>query len=221
MSPGFVQDALPAASLPVRGSSPQKMTPTSRRRARCCCTGGGCKRVLVSSFGMRVRGAGNSCYAWPLSQQLKVLLLLCELLATVSASKFRTCEPYLDAAGIYHSGFHCPRLNDERKQTYCCRQSNQTLKYCCNRLEFQNMTRINQTVATRSSVNYGLMAAVLVYGLGVAALLLMDLLYYCSVNRDKLRPCRAPASLCGGYGDSPEGSFSTPGQRSSLGQRAS
>ncbi|XP_067829566.1 protein shisa-like-1a [Heptranchias perlo] len=128
---------------------------------------------------------------------LQTVLLLCELLATVYASNYRTCEPYLDAAELYHSGFHCPRLNEERKWTYCCRLDNQTLKYCCNESEFQSTMKINQTAPTRSSVNYGSRTVVFVYGLCVASLLLMDLLHYCTLNRHNLSRYWAPCCLCG------------------------
>ncbi|XP_059801897.1 protein shisa-like-1 isoform X1 [Hypanus sabinus] len=193
------------------------MTQTSGRRAHY---GGGCSWILLSSFGMTIRGAGNRSYKQSLFHQLHVFLLLSELLATVSASKFRTCEPYLDAVGLYHPGFHCPRLNDDQKQTYCCRQSNQTLKYCCNKPEFQSTKGVNLTEATRSPVKYGLLAAVLVYGLGVIALLLTDLLYYYSLNRDDPRLCPAPASLCRRRGNNAEGRSPALGENLSSGQCA-
>ncbi|XP_041034455.1 protein shisa-like-1a [Carcharodon carcharias] len=87
------------------------------------------------------------------SSQLLTVLLLCELLATVSAFKYRTCEPYQDAAKMHHSGFYCPRLNEEQNRVYCCRQSHQTLKYCCNESQFQSTMKINQTAPTTSFVS--------------------------------------------------------------------
>ncbi|XP_067871695.1 protein shisa-like-1a [Heterodontus francisci] len=129
-----------------------------------------------------------------LFNQLQVVLLLCELLATASASKYRICEPYLDAAKLYHSGFHCPRLNEEQARTYCCWQSNQTLKYCCNESEFQSTMKINQTTSTRNSLNYGSRSAVFVYGLCVVTLLLTDLLHYYTLDRHNL--WRDRASCC-------------------------
>ncbi|XP_048473051.1 protein shisa-like-1 [Rhincodon typus] len=129
--------------------------------------------------------------------QLLASLLLCELLVTVSASKYRICEPYLDAAKKYHSGFHCPRLNEDQRQTHCCHQSNQTLKYCCNEAEFQSTMKMNKSAQTRSSVNYGSMAVVFVYGLCVVALLLTDLLHYYMLNRHNLWWYQPPHCLCG------------------------
>ncbi|GCC33821.1 hypothetical protein chiPu_0012292 [Chiloscyllium punctatum] len=129
--------------------------------------------------------------------QLLTSLLLCELLGTVSASKYRICEPYLDTAKKYHSGFYCPRLNEDQGQTHCCRQSNQTLKYCCNETEFQSTMKMNKSAQTRSSVNYGSMAVVFVYSLCVVALLLTDLLHYYTLNRDNLWWFQPLQCLCG------------------------
>ncbi|XP_072348807.1 protein shisa-like-1a [Scyliorhinus torazame] len=137
------------------------------------------------------------------SSQLLTVLLLCELLITVSASKYRTCEPYLDAAKMYHYGFYCPRLNEEQKHIYCCRQSDQTLKYCCNESEFQSTMKFNQTAPETGTFKYGSMIAVLLYGMCVVALLLTDLLHYRSPDRQNLWQHQPPwcFSGCGNDGD--------------------
>ncbi|XP_069758330.1 uncharacterized protein [Narcine bancroftii] len=205
-------EALPAASVPSGGSAPRRGPGWTKRRPL--------RLGLVPAFGMKSRRPGCGSYKLSHSKQFQILLL-CGLLATVSSVKCGTCEPYLDAAGTYHFGFHCPRLNDERRQSYCCRQSNQTLKYCCSKSEFQSMMRINQTVAARSPIDYGLMAAVVLYSVGVTALLLTDLLHYCLANRHRIRLCPSSASLCGDHRSSSEVWVPTPGQESTLGQEAS
>ncbi|XP_071407661.1 protein shisa-like-1 isoform X2 [Pithys albifrons albifrons] len=120
-------------------------------------------------------------------QSLNVLMVLLSLLlSAVLAAHFRVCEPYTDHKGRYHFGFHCPRLSDNKSFIFCCHHNNTVFKYCCNETEFQAVMQMNLTGSADGYMhnNYSALLGVWIYGFLVLLLLLLDLLYYSSLNYD-------------------------------------
>ncbi|NXL86425.1 SHSL1 protein, partial [Alectura lathami] len=105
---------------------------------------------------------------------------------TVLSAHFRVCEPYTDYKGRYHFGFHCPRLSDNKSYIFCCHHNNTVFKYCCNETEFQTVMQMNLTGSADGYMhnNYSALLGVWIYGFFVVILLVLDLLYYSSMNYD-------------------------------------
>ncbi|NXV57142.1 SHSL1 protein, partial [Molothrus ater] len=104
----------------------------------------------------------------------------------VLSAHFRVCEPYTDYKGRYHFGFHCPRLSDNKSYIFCCHHNNTVFKYCCNETEFQTVMQMNLTGNADGYMhnNYSALLGVWIYGFFVVILLILDLLYYSSMNYD-------------------------------------
>ncbi|NWI53792.1 SHSL1 protein, partial [Calyptomena viridis] len=104
----------------------------------------------------------------------------------VLCAHFRVCEPYTDYKGRYHFGFHCPRLSDNKSYIFCCHHNNTVFKYCCNETEFQTVMQMNLTGSADGYMhnNYSALLGVWIYGFFVVVLLILDLLYYSSLNYD-------------------------------------
>ncbi|XP_027585962.1 protein shisa-like-1 isoform X1 [Pipra filicauda] len=120
-------------------------------------------------------------------QSLNVLMVLLSLLlSAVLSAHFRVCEPYTDYKGRYHFGFHCPRLSDNKSYIFCCHHNNTVFKYCCNETEFQTVMQMNLTGSADGYMhnNYSALLGVWIYGFFVVILLILDLLYYSSLNYD-------------------------------------
>ncbi|XP_039577195.1 protein shisa-like-1 isoform X1 [Passer montanus] len=120
-------------------------------------------------------------------QSLNVLIVLLSLLLSeVLSAHFRVCEPYTDYKGRYHFGFHCPRLSDNKSYIFCCHHNNTVFKYCCNETEFQTVMQMNLTGNADGYMhnNYSALLGVWIYGFFVVILLILDLLYYSSMNYD-------------------------------------
>ncbi|XP_027305887.1 protein shisa-like-1 isoform X5 [Anas acuta] len=120
-------------------------------------------------------------------QSLNVLMVLLSLLlSAVLSAHFRVCEPYTDYKGRYHFGFHCPRLSDNKSYIFCCHHNNTVFKYCCNETEFQTVMQMNLTGNADGYMhnNYSALLGVWIYGFFVVILLVLDLLYYSSMNYD-------------------------------------
>ncbi|XP_064372891.1 protein shisa-like-1 [Dromaius novaehollandiae] len=120
-------------------------------------------------------------------QSLNVLMVLLSLLLSAALSAhFRVCEPYTDYKGRYHFGFHCPRLSDNKSYIFCCHHNNTVFKYCCNETEFQTVMQMNLTGNADGYMhnNYTALLGVWIYGFFVVILLVLDLLYYSSMNYD-------------------------------------
>ncbi|XP_018774094.1 protein shisa-like-1 [Serinus canaria] len=120
-------------------------------------------------------------------QSLNVLMVLLSLLLSAALSAhFRVCEPYTDYKGRYHFGFHCPRLSDNKSYIFCCHHNNTVFKYCCNETEFQTVMQMNLTGNADGYMhnNYSALLGVWIYGFFVVILLILDLLYYSSMNYD-------------------------------------
>ncbi|KAF2986872.1 hypothetical protein EK904_012224 [Melospiza melodia maxima] len=102
------------------------------------------------------------------------------------SAHFRVCEPYTDYKGRYHFGFHCPRLSDNKSYIFCCHHNNTVFKYCCNETEFQTVMQMNLTGNADGYMhnNYSALLGVWIYGFFVVILLILDLLYYSSMNYD-------------------------------------
>ncbi|XP_010288795.1 PREDICTED: uncharacterized protein KIAA1644 homolog, partial [Phaethon lepturus] len=102
------------------------------------------------------------------------------------SAHFRVCEPYTDYKGRYHFGFHCPRLSDNKSYIFCCHHNNTVFKYCCNETEFQTVMQMNLTGNADGYMhnNYSALLGVWIYGFFVVILLVLDLLYYSSMNYD-------------------------------------
>ncbi|XP_073172569.1 protein shisa-like-1 isoform X1 [Lepidochelys kempii] len=120
-------------------------------------------------------------------QSLNVLMVVFLLLLSAALSAhFRVCEPYTDYKGRYHFGFHCPRLSDNKSYIFCCHHNNTVFKYCCNETEFQTVMQMNLTGNADGYMhnNYTALLGVWIYGFFVVILLVLDLLYYSSMNYD-------------------------------------
>ncbi|XP_065439789.1 protein shisa-like-1 isoform X2 [Chrysemys picta bellii] len=120
-------------------------------------------------------------------QSLNVLMVVFLLLLSAALSAhFRVCEPYTDYKGRYHFGFHCPRLSDNKSYIFCCHHNNTVFKYCCNETEFQTVMQMNLTGNADGYMhnNYSALLGVWIYGFFVVILLVLDLLYYSSMNYD-------------------------------------
>ncbi|KAM9173260.1 protein shisa-like-1 isoform 2-T5 [Pangshura tecta] len=120
-------------------------------------------------------------------QSLNVLMVVFLLLLSAALSAhFRVCEPYTDYKGRYHFGFHCPRLSDNKSYIFCCHHNNTVFKYCCNETEFQTVMQMNLTGNADGYMhnNYSALLGVWIYGFFVVILLILDLLYYSSMNYD-------------------------------------
>nr|XP_014431280.1 protein shisa-like-1 isoform X1 [Pelodiscus sinensis]XP_014431281.1 protein shisa-like-1 isoform X1 [Pelodiscus sinensis]XP_014431282.1 protein shisa-like-1 isoform X1 [Pelodiscus sinensis]XP_014431283.1 protein shisa-like-1 isoform X1 [Pelodiscus sinensis]XP_014431284.1 protein shisa-like-1 isoform X1 [Pelodiscus sinensis] len=120
-------------------------------------------------------------------QSLNVLMVVFLLLLSAALSAhFRVCEPYTDYKGRYHFGFHCPRLSDNKSYIFCCHHNNTVFKYCCNETEFQTVMQMNLTGNADGYMhnNYSALLGVWIYGFFVMILLVLDLLYYSSMNYD-------------------------------------
>ncbi|XP_060109680.1 protein shisa-like-1 isoform X3 [Heteronotia binoei] len=120
-------------------------------------------------------------------QSLNTLMVVFSvLLPTALSAHFRVCEPYTDYKGREHFGFHCPRLSDNKSYTFCCHHNNTVFKYCCNETEFQTVMQMNLTGNTDGYMhnNYSALLGVWIYGFFVVVLLVLDLLYYSSMNYD-------------------------------------
>uniref|UniRef100_A0A8D0BJG6 Shisa like 1 n=1 Tax=Salvator merianae TaxID=96440 RepID=A0A8D0BJG6_SALMN len=102
------------------------------------------------------------------------------------SAHFRVCEPYTDYKGRSHFGFHCPRLSDNKSYIFCCHHNNTVFKYCCNETEFQTVMQMNLTGNAEGYMhnNYSALLGVWIYGFFVVVLLVLDLLYYSSMNYD-------------------------------------
>ena len=64
------------------------------------------------------------------------------------STHYRVCEPYSDHKGRYHTGFHCPRLSENKTYMFCCHHNNTAFKYCCNETKFQMVMQINLTTTS-------------------------------------------------------------------------
>ncbi|XP_053110081.1 protein shisa-like-1 isoform X1 [Hemicordylus capensis] len=139
-------------------------------------------------------------------QLLNTLVLLSLFLPAALSAHFRVCEPYTDYKGRSHFGFHCPRLSDNKSYIFCCHHNNTVFKYCCNETEFQTVMQMNLTgnadgymhkkgtlapygtgvtpVCKIPTSNYSALLGVWIYGFFVVVLLVLDLLYYSSMNYD-------------------------------------
>ncbi|XP_048371416.1 protein shisa-like-1 isoform X5 [Sphaerodactylus townsendi] len=120
-------------------------------------------------------------------QSLNTLMIVFSvLLPTALSAHFRVCEPYTDYKGREHFGFHCPRLSDNKTYIFCCHHNNTVFKYCCNETEFQTVMQMNLTVSADGYMhnNYSALLGVWIYGFFVVVLLVLDLLYYSSMNYD-------------------------------------
>ncbi|XP_077166686.1 protein shisa-like-1 isoform X3 [Paroedura picta] len=120
-------------------------------------------------------------------QSLNTLMVIFSvLLSTALSAHFRVCEPYTDYKGREHFGFHCPRLSDNKSYTFCCHHNNTVFKYCCNETEFQAVMQMNLTGNNDGYMhnNYSALLGVWIYGFFVVVLLVLDLLYYSSMNYD-------------------------------------
>ncbi|NXM74165.1 SHSL1 protein, partial [Serilophus lunatus] len=117
-------------------------------------------------------------------QQLLSVVVTGVLCLAVLGAHFRVCEPYTDYKGRYHFGFHCPRLSDNKSYILCCHHNNTVFKYCCNETEFQAVMQLNLTGSADGYMhnNYSALLGVWIYGFLVLILLLLDLLYYSSLN---------------------------------------
>ncbi|KAM6437208.1 protein shisa-like-1 isoform 2-T2 [Liasis olivaceus] len=132
---------------------------------------------------LNVKKTMTSC-GW---QSLHTLMVvLCSLLSAAFSAHFRVCEPYTDYKGRSHFGFHCPRLSDNKSYIFCCHHNNTVFKYCCNETEFQTVMQMNLTGNADGYMhnNYSALLGVWVYGFFVVILLVLDLLYYSSMNYD-------------------------------------
>ncbi|XP_030045519.1 protein shisa-like-1a [Microcaecilia unicolor] len=98
---------------------------------------------------------------------------------------YRMCEGYAGQNERYHSGFYCPRLSDPPEQIYCCRQGNNSLKYCCNQMEFEIIMKMNLSDILATSVHRSPLPflGIVLYGLLVLILMIADFLYYYRVNQ--------------------------------------
>ncbi|XP_043944024.1 protein shisa-like-1 isoform X2 [Protopterus annectens] len=116
------------------------------------------------------------------SGTLAVVFML--ISSTALSAHFRVCEPYTDSKGQYHSGFHCPRLSDNKFCIFCCHHNNSVFKYCCNDTEFQTVMLVNITGTTDGYMynNYNALVGVWIYGFFVTILLMLDFLYYSAMN---------------------------------------
>ncbi|XP_072856947.2 protein shisa-like-1 isoform X1 [Pogona vitticeps] len=120
-------------------------------------------------------------------QSLNTLIVVFYLLLPAALSAhFRVCEPYTDYKGRSHFGFHCPRLSDNKSYIFCCHHNNTVFKYCCNETEFQSVMQMNLTGDTDGYMhnNYSALLGVWIYGFFVVVLLVLDLVYYSSMNYD-------------------------------------
>ncbi|XP_034993521.2 protein shisa-like-1 isoform X2 [Zootoca vivipara] len=120
-------------------------------------------------------------------QSLNTLMIVFSLLLpTALSTHFRVCEPYTDYKGRSHFGFHCPRLSDNKSYIFCCHHNNTVFKYCCNETEFQTVMQMNLTGNADGYMhnNYSALLGVWIYGFFVVVLLVLDLLYYSSMNYD-------------------------------------
>ncbi|XP_044306818.1 protein shisa-like-1 [Varanus komodoensis] len=120
-------------------------------------------------------------------QSLNTLMVVFSLLLPAALSAhFRVCEPYTDYKGRSHFGFHCPRLSDNKSYIFCCHHNNTVFKYCCNETEFQTVMQMNLTGNGDGYMhnNYSALLGVWIYGFFVVVLLILDLLYYSSMNYD-------------------------------------
>ncbi|XP_026533398.1 protein shisa-like-1 isoform X2 [Pseudonaja textilis] len=115
-----------------------------------------------------------------------LIIVFCSLLSAAFSAHFRVCEPYTDYKGRSHFGFHCPRLSDNKSYIFCCHHNNTVFKYCCNETEFQTVMQMNLTGSADGYMhnNYSALLGVWVYGFFVVVLLVLDLLYYSSMNYD-------------------------------------
>ncbi|XP_062859651.1 protein shisa-like-1a [Trichomycterus rosablanca] len=123
-------------------------------------------------------------------QSFNILVIVLVLLSSAALSAhFRVCEPYMDQKGRPHSGFHCPRLSDNKTYMFCCYHNNTVFKYCCNDTEFQTVMQINLTNAQDgySHNNYTALVGVWIYGFFVMVLIAVDFLYYSAINYEVFR----------------------------------
>ncbi|CAM2097589.1 unnamed protein product [Caretta caretta] len=128
------------------------------------------------------------------------------LLSAALSAHFRVCEPYTDYKGRYHFGFHCPRLSDNKSYIFCCHHNNTVFKYCCNETEFQTVMQMNLTGNADGYMhnNYTALLGVWIYGFFVVILLVLDLLYYSSMNYDICKFYLARVHLPENYNDVPQ-----------------
>nr|XP_033775557.1 protein shisa-like-1a isoform X2 [Geotrypetes seraphini] len=93
-----------------------------------------------------------------MKQTSSVKLFLSALFLFVSFWKafpfnYQLCEGYVGQNERYHSGFYCPRLSDPPEQIYCCRRGNNSLKYCCNQMEFERIMTMNLSDILATSIH--------------------------------------------------------------------
>ncbi|XP_061109075.1 protein shisa-like-1a isoform X2 [Conger conger] len=124
------------------------------------------------------------------TRALSVLAAVFILLSTAALSAhYRVCEPYSDLKGREHSGFHCPRLSDNKTYMFCCFHNNTPFRYCCNKTEFQIVMQHNLSSQTDGLQhnNYTALVGVWIYGFFVMVLLALDFLYYSAMNYEVCR----------------------------------